>query len=109
MKEFVIATPFLNTVELENTTIKNNEFIILACDGLWDVLNDQDAIDMVRRFVVQQESAKNCLQGNEEEEEKERKKRKKCYKKDETAAQMLCNEALKRGSTDNITVIVVWL
>ncbi len=31
-----------------NTLTKNDEFIILACDGLWDVMSNQDVVDFIR-------------------------------------------------------------
>lgn len=119
LKEFVIAKPYLSStvVSIErddeddekmvvsnndsskpnNDTTKNNnqptshpftdgEFLIVACDGLWDVMEDDEAVDAVRDHV-----AKNGLASRAE------------------VASILVNEALERGSTDNITVIVKWL
>lgn len=111
MKEFVIGTPFVNSVEIDledslddvdypsSITIDEKQkcgrvrtsrssgsehFVIVGCDGLWDVIEDQDAVNQVRDFL---------LKGGKKEE----------------VAQMLCNIALRRGSTDNITVVVTWL
>ena len=53
----------------------------MACDGLWDVIEDQEAVDFVLERI----------------EEKE------------LVAKYLVEEALKRGSTDNITVSVAFL
>ena len=120
LKEFVIAKPYLSStvVSIErddddddekmvvsnndsskpnNDTTKNNnqptshpftdgEFLIVACDGLWDVMEDDEAVDAVRDHVAQ-----NGLKSRTE------------------VASILVNEALERGSTDNITVIVKWL
>ena len=117
LKEFVIAKPYLSStvVSIErdddyddddekmavgsqpnNDTTKNNqptshpftdgEFLIVACDGLWDVMEDDEAVDAVRDHV-----AKNGLASRTD------------------VASILVNEALERGSTDNITVIVKWL
>jgi serine/threonine protein phosphatase PrpC/serine/threonine protein kinase len=65
-------------------------FIVLASDGLWDVLSNQEAIDMVAEvlnsFTLWQET--NAFQ---------------------EAAQRLTHEAYVRGSTDNIGVCVVAL
>jgi len=61
------------------------QFLIVACDGLWDVVEDQDAVDLVREAVSGGTATR------------------------ETAAEMLVREALRRGSTDNITAIVAWL
>jgi serine/threonine protein phosphatase PrpC len=53
----------------------------LACDGLWDVLQDQEAVDFVLERIDEKE----------------------------LVAKYLVEEALKRGSADNITVSVAFL
>ena len=75
MKEFVIAQPHVQSWSLQA------DFIIVACDGLWDVFSDQEAVDLVYQW--------------------------KAYKED--VADYLCKEAVARGSSDNVTVIVSWL
>ena len=60
--------------------ISADEFIILACDGLWDVMSNQEACDLVLGCVNIKEAAKK-----------------------------LCSHAFERGSCDNISVIVVFL
>jgi len=44
MEPFIICDPFLS----ENDLLPEDEFIILACDGVWDELSDQEAVDLVR-------------------------------------------------------------
>lgn len=61
----------------------DGEFLIVACDGLWDVMDDQEAVDLVRNYA--------------HEHGRER------------VSPLLIKEALRRGSADNITVIVYWL
>ena len=58
------------------------EFLILACDGVWDVLNAHQACTEVRKAVAAQGTM-------------------------EAAAVALCEQSLARGSTDNISVVVV--
>ena len=62
-----------------------DEFIIIACDGVWDVLSSQQAVDCVRRalFNTEGDAAR--------------------------AARVLIDKALARGSTDNCSAIVVCL
>ena len=44
-EQMVIATPDVQEIPLEEGV----EFLILACDGIWDVLSNQDAVDFVRK------------------------------------------------------------
>ncbi|GES85836.1 PP2C-domain-containing protein [Rhizophagus clarus] len=44
MKEFVVGSPYTTETELT----ENDPFLILACDGLWDVCGDQDAVDLIK-------------------------------------------------------------
>jgi serine/threonine protein phosphatase PrpC len=85
LKDYVIAHPTVNerTLELNELTNSSNTptFLIIACDGLWDVMRDQEAVNLVQQYPG----------------EKTR------------VAQYLVEEALRRGSTDNVTAIVAWL
>jgi len=76
MKDYVIGDPHLVTVTLDAT----DTHLILACDGLWDVTSDQDAIDLI-------------LPENDTQKMSDK----------------LLLHALKNGSTDNISVMVVVL
>lgn len=76
MKEYVTGEPYLTTIELDPT----DTHLIIACDGLWDVTSDQEAIDLI-------------LPENDAQK----------------MADKLLLHALKNGSTDNISVMVVLL
>lgn len=40
--------------DIEETTLqKGDEFLVLACDGIWDVMNNQEVIDFVRKGLLQ--------------------------------------------------------
>lgn len=83
LKEFVIGTPYIDTFETCHTirkTSPDTDFVIVACDGLWDVMSDKEAVDLVQKVSVK-----------------------------ETAAQVLVDEAVRRKSADNITAIVNWI
>lgn len=58
---------------------QNDTLLILACDGLWDVCTDQEACDLVKDF-----------------------------KDPQKAAEVLVEYALKNGSYDNMSVLVVY-
>ncbi len=74
LKRFVISTPDVREEQLT----ADDEFLILASDGLWDVVSNQEATALVR----DQPDA-------------------------EKAAKQLTEEAFLRGSNDNISCIVV--
>mmetsp|Transcript_14569 Transcript_14569/g.25418 ORF Transcript_14569/g.25418 Transcript_14569/m.25418 type:complete len:297 (-) Transcript_14569:908-1798(-) len=74
LKRFVISTPDVRDEQLS----KDDEFLLLASDGLWDVVSNQDAVSLVRNIADP-----------------------------EAAAKKLTDEAYNRGSNDNISVIVV--
>ena len=69
---------------------KNDKFLVLACDGLWDVMTNEEVVN----FVLT-----NCY-------DSEMKNR---LNKNINIARKLAEHALKKGSTDNITAIVVFL
>ncbi|XP_051137801.1 probable protein phosphatase 2C 22 [Andrographis paniculata] len=61
---------------------KDDEFLILGCDGLWDVFMSQNAVDFARRRLQEHNDPVMCSKD-------------------------LVNEALKRKSGDNLSVVVV--
>jgi serine/threonine protein phosphatase PrpC len=61
-----------------------DDFIIIATDGLWDVFDSDDAVDFV-------------LSSRQDGHQLER------------IATLVVEEALRRGTYDNITVVIIWL
>jgi protein phosphatase 1G len=47
-EQMVTANPEIRQEKLQ----PEDEFLILACDGIWDVLSNQDAVDFVREELV---------------------------------------------------------
>jgi len=74
MKQSVISEPHF----WEDEIGEEDAFIIIACDGLWDVCSDQDSVDLVRDLPDAQAMASKLMQ-----------------------------TALDNGGKDNITVMVV--
>jgi protein phosphatase 1L len=74
LKRYVVAEPEIQ----EDVIQKGVDFLILASDGLWDVVTNQEAVSMVKSI--------------EDAEE---------------AANKLTVEAYRRGSADNITCVIV--
>jgi protein phosphatase 1L len=71
----VTAEPEISELDIT----PEDQFIILASDGLWDVMTNQESVDLVR----------------------------KCQDKNK-AAELLVDKALKLGSADNVTALIVW-
>ncbi|CAM6070187.1 unnamed protein product [Sphagnum tenellum] len=79
LKQYVVADPEIQ----EDTIEKGVDFLVLASDGLWDVVSNDDAVEMVANIL------------NAEEADAEE------------AANKLTKEAYRRGSADNITCLIV--
>jgi protein phosphatase PTC1 len=79
LKKFVTAEPHVVTVELQ----QGDSHVVLACDGLWDVLSDQDVCDLIRDMPEDT----SCL----------------------NIAKHLIAKAIALRSTDNISVVVAKL
>jgi serine/threonine protein phosphatase PrpC len=69
---------------------KSDKFFILACDGLWDVATNQEIVNFVLTHCYD-------------------KKMNTRINKDINIARKLADYALAKGSSDNITVIVVFM
>ncbi|KAJ1549183.1 Protein phosphatase 2C 1 [Nowakowskiella sp. JEL0078] len=76
MKEWIIGNPFTT----ETVLYEADSFIILACDGVWDVCSDQTAVDIIKDIDDPQQ-----------------------------ASETLLAFALDNFSTDNLSVLVVRL
>ncbi len=63
-------------------TDNSYEFVILASDGLWDVFENQAAVNFVRKRLVQ-------------------------IKDVEKVAEELVQKAMQRGTQDNTSVVIV--
>ncbi|KAL7166201.1 hypothetical protein ACSBR2_036979 [Camellia fascicularis] len=69
--------------ELKSTRLtEDDEFLIIGCDGIWDVFMSQNAIDFARRKLQEHNDPAMCSKD-------------------------LVEEALKRKSGDNLAVVVV--
>jgi len=75
MKDLVTGHPYTTETVIQPEA---DEFLILACDGLWDVCSDQEAVDLVRSIHDPQ-----------------------------MASKALVDHALGRFSTDNLSCMVV--
>ncbi|XP_052200595.1 probable protein phosphatase 2C 27 [Diospyros lotus] len=74
----LIAEPELKLV----TLTKEDEFLIIGSDGMWDVFRSQNAVDFARRKLQEHNDVKLCCKH-------------------------IVEEAVKREATDNLTVVMV--
>ncbi|KAG0461289.1 hypothetical protein HPP92_021586 [Vanilla planifolia] len=77
LKPAVTAEPEI----IETTLSADDEFLVMASDGLWDVVSNKEVISIINNTV----------------------------KEPAMCSKRLASEAIERGSKDNITVIVVFL
>lgn len=83
---YLINSPDIFRYKIE----KNDKFIIMACDGIWDVLSNHDAVNFILNECYD-ESFQNRI------------------KKNVNIARKLAEYALFKGSTDNLTIIIIFL
>ncbi|KAG7037666.1 putative protein phosphatase 2C 59 [Cucurbita argyrosperma subsp. argyrosperma] len=74
LKQYVVADPEIQEEKIDSSL----EFLILASDGLWDVVTNEEAVAMTKPIPDPEEAAKRLML-----------------------------EAYQRGSADNITCVVV--
>lgn len=79
-KPFVSADPDTAEFDLEG----DEEYLILGCDGLWDTIAAPDVISIVQEYLGKGGARSKV-------------------------AKLLVHSAIEHGSTDNITVVVVFL
>ncbi|KAI1754149.1 phosphatase 2C-like domain-containing protein [Xylaria castorea] len=75
MKDLVTGHPYTTETVIQPEV---DEFIIIACDGLWDVCSDQEAVDLIRDKTDAV-----------------------------TASKLLVDHALARFSTDNLSCMII--
>ncbi|CDP01778.1 unnamed protein product [Coffea canephora] len=75
--------PLSSEPELKEVVLtEEDEFLIIGCDGLWDVMSSQCAVTITRKELMLHNDPERC-------------------------SKELVREALKRNSCDNLTVLVV--
>jgi protein phosphatase PTC1 len=77
LKDLIISRPYTSKIDFH---AQENDLLVLACDGLWDVCSDQEAIDLIQE----------------------------CKNDPVHASELLVDYAIENGSADNITVMVVY-
>ncbi|XP_027359014.1 probable protein phosphatase 2C 6 [Abrus precatorius] len=96
LKPWIIAEPEVKCVHRD----KNDECLILASDGLWDVMTNEEACDIARKRILlwHKKNANNVSTEQYHDG---------VDPAAHYAAESLSRLALQRGSRDNISVIVI--
>lgn len=82
----------------------DDEFIVLASDGLWDVMSSQEVVSFVHKTLnAPLKNKRKITQLPQEKRNQIQNQRK------NKMGRFLANRAYAKGSGDNICVIVVWL
>ena len=86
-KPFISHSPEIRKFSLD----KKDKFIILACDGLWDVMTNRQAVN----FVLNELKHVTKLEDNSTHNKK-------------NIAKNLAQEAIRIGSYDNVSIIIIF-
>ncbi|KAJ4875330.1 Protein phosphatase 2C 77 [Raphanus sativus] len=100
LKPSVIPDPDVTSIR----RVKEDDCLILASDGLWDVMTNEEVCDMARKRILLWHK-KNAMAGDALLPAEKRGEGKDPAAM--SAAEYLSKMALQRGSKDNISVIVV--
>lgn len=77
------SSPLIAEPDVQQAILtEEDEFLIIGCDGIWDVMSSQYAVSLVRRGLRKHDNPEQC-------------------------AKELVREALRLYTTDNLTVIVI--
>lgn len=77
------SSPLIAEPDVQQLVLtEDDEFLIIGCDGIWDVISSQDAVSFVRRGLRRHDDPELC-------------------------ARELVTEASRLHSTDNLTVVII--
>uniref|UniRef100_A0A0E0KCE8 protein-serine/threonine phosphatase n=1 Tax=Oryza punctata TaxID=4537 RepID=A0A0E0KCE8_ORYPU len=82
LKQWVVSDPDTTALGVDSQC----EFLILASDGLWDKVENQEAVDIARPLCISNDKASRM-----------------------TACRRLVETAVTRGSTDDISIVIIQL
>lgn len=101
---YVCSTVDISCIDLDQ---ERDRFIILATDGLWDVFDSSQEVINVCQQIMDKTFRKTALMQHQHAQNKMNSER--LEKARNKVSKQLVREALKRGSLDNITAIIIWL
>lgn len=96
LKPWVVPVPETKIIP----RAKDDECLILASDGLWDVMSNEEACDLARKKIMKWHKKNSTLASSDILETGN-------DPAAQSAAESLLKLAIKKASNDNITVIVI--
>lgn len=94
-------TPYITHIPESFTyPLKNDdEFIIIACDGLWDVMQNHEAVNFVRDHMNKNNTEYYIIPNRYPTSETQNM---------ENIARKLANYAIAKGSSDNVSILIIF-
>lgn len=87
--------------DLPCKTGDEDDFIVLASDGLWDVMTSQNCVDYATKRLNPTSAQVKSMSKRELLQHK--------ISRRKNMSRFMANEAMRRGSCDNICVVIIWL
>ena len=84
-RKVIVCEPDVLSFKLSSEPHLRPEFAVLASDGLWDIFSNEEAVAHTRKHLISFGGSKSEI----------------------AAAKSLAKEAYTKGSTDNVTVVVI--
>lgn len=138
LKQYVCANPYSSAYQIEEgraplvgkgkdggaveekrdpPSLLRDRFLVIACDGVWDVMTDEEAVEIVAahfRETAVKERALATISGVESHQAQEGEESRRVPETISPemvrgAAAVLTEAAVLRGSSDNVTALVVVL
>jgi serine/threonine protein phosphatase PrpC len=107
LRPYVISDPDVISIPLKP---QEDDFIVLATDGLWDVMTSMDVVAYIHALLDNQHDYDfDFFSNNHNIEHTNNKSEEQQQDRHDIITSMIVEEALRRGSSDNITVLIVWL
>jgi len=91
----------IQLLPLSESGEKKDKFVVLASDGLWDVMTSQECVDFIQDCLNDSSTTMRKVTPLERQRQK--------FARRKNMSRFVANEALRRGSGDNVCVIIVWL
>jgi serine/threonine protein phosphatase PrpC len=85
---YITSQPDIFRYEL----LSNDKFMIIACDGLWDIMSNQEVVEFILEELNKLSNKNKTTNGNGKN----------------NIAKLLGEYAIQKGSYDNITIIIVF-